>query len=95
MKIASPRCSLPHQTGVTERSIGDNDGDAADRIVQNVVIGHLHDGISARFQTDRDGHHHFLVGEVGIRRRNEAGGLDGIEHPFEIVLAHHEGRRRA
>ncbi len=76
MEFASPRCSLPHQTGVTERSIGDDDGDAADRVVQNVVIRHLHDGVSARFIPNGDGHHHFLVGEVRIRGRDEAGGLD-------------------
>src|SRR5208282_5202752 len=39
--------SRPHQTGVTERSIGDGDGHACNHVVEDMMIGHLADGISA------------------------------------------------
>jgi len=61
MELASSRCSLPHQTGVTERSIGDNDWDAGNGVVENVMVGHLEDGVGARFLSDAHCHHHFLV----------------------------------
>src|SRR6202034_4748593 len=39
--------SRPHQTGVTERSISDDDRHATNHIIENVMVGHLADGIGA------------------------------------------------
>ena len=40
--------SPPHQTGVTERSIGRHDGDAVHHVIDHVVVRHAADGIRAR-----------------------------------------------
>src|SRR5205807_4875419 len=40
MQYASVNCRLPHQTGVTERSISCTDWRAPDGVLDHVMIGH-------------------------------------------------------
>ncbi len=89
MEFPPSACSLPHQTGVTERSIRDDDWDAVYRVIENVMVGHLQDGISACLGTDPYRHHHFLVAELRFVGGNKSRGLDRIKHPFKIILPHH------
>ena len=92
MEFPSLRCSLPHQTGVTKCSISDDDGFTVHRVVENVVISHLEDGVGAGLRADPDCHDHFFVGEVSVGCGDKAGGSDGVEHPLKIVLSRHHGR---
>jgi hypothetical protein len=58
-------CSLKHQTGVTERSIGGNDGHPAKHVIHDMVIRNDADGIGAGNVTELDGNH--LLGAVEPR----------------------------
>ena len=58
---------LPHQTGVTERSISGDDRHRRRPCPARVVIGHLPDRIGRRLAVALDRHHHFGVGRE--RRR--------------------------
>src|SRR6266446_1446757 len=51
MKVKWPpvNCCLPHQTGVTERSISGHDRSAADHVMHQMVVGHLADRIGYGF----------------------------------------------
>src|SRR5208283_2397561 len=71
MQRPSLDCSRPHQTGVTKRSISDDDRLPPDGIVQNVMVSHLADGISARVLADGNGHDHFFGVELALRLREE------------------------
>jgi hypothetical protein len=48
MKVQHPPvdCCLPHQTGVTERSISGHDRRAANRVSNQMMIAHQPDRIS-------------------------------------------------
>lgn len=46
MKHASLYSCFPHQTGVTERSIGGNDRSASHRVLDQMVVGHQANWIS-------------------------------------------------
>ncbi len=81
--------SRPHQTGVTERSISDDDRHAADHIIENVMVSHLADGIGARIPAKADGHNHFLGVKLALGLRDELRARDGMKHPFEIIEARH------
>ena len=86
--------SRPHQTGVTKCSIGDRDRHACDDIVEDVMVGHLADGIGAGVAAEADGHDHFFGVELAVRLRQELRAGDGMEHPLEIVQASHDGGER-
>jgi hypothetical protein len=77
---------------VTERSISDSDGHASYDVVEDVMVGHLADGISAVVATEADGHDHFFRIDLALGLREELGTGGGMEHPFEIVEASHHGR---
>ena len=47
MQDSTVYASRPHQTGVTERSIGDGHRHATDHVIHDVVICHFADGISS------------------------------------------------
>ncbi len=65
MQHSAVHRSLPHQTGVTERSIRDSYRDAIDDIVKDVVIRHLADWISAGVAAETDGEqNHFHLCRV-------------------------------
>ncbi len=77
----------PHQTGVTERSIGADEGDAAEGVVDDVVVGEGADGVGTGGAVDGDGEE-FVVGfEGGLGGGLEGGSVDGVEHEFEDVDA--------
>ena len=70
----------PHQTGVTERSIGGGDGNAVHHVVNDVMVGDTSDGVcTGRFPgRDRD---HFLVAiQLRIARRPEGCLRYRVEH---------------
>src|SRR3712207_7296641 len=46
---------LPHQTGVTERSISGDDLHAPDPVLHQVVVGHLPDRVGRRLAVQLDG----------------------------------------
>ena len=94
MQDSSVDGSRPHQTGVTKCSIGDRDRHAADHIVEDVMVGHLADGIGAGVAAEADGHDHFFGVELALGLRQELRAGDGMEHPFEIVQASHDGGER-
>ena len=50
--------ALPHQTGVTERSIGCNDWRASDDVLDHVMISHEPHGISDSFAIVLNRQHH-------------------------------------
>ena len=52
MKLPSTYCRLPHQTGVTERSIGGDDWGAADNVLDQMVVGHESHRICDGFAVD-------------------------------------------
>ena len=60
MKVKYPplNCRLPHQTGVTECSISGHDRSAANRVLNDVMIGHQANRISHSFSIVRHGQHH-------------------------------------
>jgi hypothetical protein len=84
--------SRPHQTGVTERSIGDGDRYAANHIIEDVMVRHLADGIGVGVGAEADGHDHFFGVELALGLREELRTGDGMEHPFEVIEAGHDGR---
>src|SRR5258708_36566604 len=92
MQLASPRRSLPHQTGVTERSIGDGDRHLSHRVVQDVMVGHLHDWISPPFPPDSHRHHHFVISEVDGGSLEKPPAPDRLEHPSKVVMPSHYSR---
>jgi hypothetical protein len=58
----SPDCPLPHQTGVTERSIRGDDRFGGYRIIHDVVVRHFANWVRSRnsAQPDRDDHVVFI-----------------------------------
>ena len=56
--------SPPHQTGVTERSIGRHDRDAAHHVIDDVMVRHAADRIRARLPADSHGNH--LLGPIQL-----------------------------
>ena len=58
MQHASVNCCFPHQTGVTERSIGCTKWGAADRVLHEMVISHQSYRISNGLVVDLDREHH-------------------------------------
>src|SRR5258708_4893443 len=91
MKFSSVQGSLPHQTGVTERSITDGDGHACDHVIKHVMIGHLADGKGAGLVAQANREDHFFRVELAGGLREELRAGDGMEHPLEIVEARHDG----
>src|SRR5215475_5235995 len=81
----------PHETRMAECSIGDGDRHSTDNIIEDVMVGHLADGISARVGAIANGENHFLAIEFAGRLGFELRGVDGMEHPFEVVEARHHG----
>src|SRR6266853_4164361 len=53
MKVQQPPvyCRLPHQTGVTERSISSHDRSAAHNVSHEMMVGHLANRIGYRFSS--------------------------------------------
>src|SRR5690349_18437662 len=54
----SVHCCLPHQTGVTERSISSDDRCAPNDVLHHVMIGHEPHGISNCFAIVLNSEHH-------------------------------------
>lgn len=76
MEYASVYSCLPHQTGVTERSIGGNQRSATHRVLDQMVVGHqpnwISYGLSLVFDcqqhigiTDKICFAYFCIGRVG------------------------------
>ena len=65
MKLRAATCigRFPHQTGVTERSVGDKDGYAANRVLHHMVISNLTHRVGCGISVQLDGHHHITVGD--------------------------------
>src|SRR6202140_5224266 len=82
--------SRPHQTGVTERSIGDGHRDVRDDVVQYVVVGHFTDWISAGVGTVADGKNHLSLVELARGSGFELRSVHRMEHPLEIVETGHD-----
>jgi hypothetical protein len=70
---------------VTERSISGDDGDAANGVVDEVVVGEIANRVGAGFVAELDGEEHVIVIELRVRGRGEGGVVDGGEHELEIV----------
>ena len=75
----------PHQTGVTERSIGGYDGYVASCVVDEVMVGEGSDWVGARFAAKLDGEEHVIVIEIGVGGVGEGGLIDGSEHHFKLI----------
>src|SRR5207302_8344772 len=86
--------SSPHQTGVTKRSIGDGHRDAADDVVQYMVVGHFADRVAARVRAVVNRKNHLTLVELARGSRLELRTVYGTEHPLEVVHAGHDGRER-
>jgi len=52
MKLPSAYCRFPHQTGVTERSIGGDDRGAADNVLDQMMVSHESHRIGDGFAVD-------------------------------------------
>src|SRR5258706_11245121 len=78
--VAGP--SLPHQTGVTKRSIGAHQRNASKEVVHYMVVGHLGDGIRARLPIQTHSQNHVFVIQFGLRSRDHARRADGMKHPL-------------
>jgi hypothetical protein len=52
---------LPHQTGVTERSISRDNRRASHHVLRHMMISHQANRISDRFAVVRDAQHHVFV----------------------------------
>jgi len=76
---------------VTERSIGGHDGNAADHVVHDVMVGDYADGIGAGFSGDVDGHYHFRAVQFCIGSGDKVGPAHGMEHDFVDVDAREAG----
>ena len=61
VQLATIYFSFPHQTGVTERSIGRNYGDPAHRVMQNVMIGHLPERVSGGLAIEINSQHEVIT----------------------------------
>src|ERR1700730_6035568 len=83
--------SRPHQTGVTERSIGDCHRDSRDDVVQYMVVGHFTDGIGAGVGAIADGKNHFSLVELAGGGGFELRSVHGMEHPLEVIEPGHNG----
>ena len=67
-------------------------GTPADHIVEDVMVGHLADGIGARVAAEANGHDHFFRIELAFGLSQELRAGDGMEHPLEVVLTRHHRR---
>ena len=52
VQLPSAYCCFPHQTGVTERSIGGDDRSASDNVLDQMMVGHQAHRIRGRFAID-------------------------------------------
>src|SRR6476660_5667472 len=78
---------FPHQTGMAERSVGGDQGHASNRVLNNVVIGHLPDGISYCVPIYSQCHDHVLVtDEMFLSRARKAVLGQRLEYPLEVIL---------
>src|SRR3954463_13984899 len=88
VQYSSVDSCLPHQTGVTERSIGGTDGRAAHRVGHDVMIGHQPHRISNGFVVNLDRKHHILVtNKSGVGSFDIRAAAKRVEHPLEMILA--------
>ena len=68
---SSIHCRFPHQTGVTERSIGGHDRRPANRVLHHVMIAHEPDRIGYGLFADDDSQYSIIiVDEVRLSRFN-------------------------
>src|SRR4026208_1700376 len=86
-------CRLPHQTGVTERSISSDYRSASHHVMHQVMVSHLTDRIGHRLTIALHGHHNVSVGyEFSLARLCVVCVSKRIKHPFEMILPRKPGR---
>ena len=61
VKLPSVYCRLPHQTGVTERSISGDYRGASHHVLNQMMVGHLPYRICRRLAVALHGHHDVSV----------------------------------
>src|SRR6266542_553163 len=92
MKGTAVNCRLPHQTGVTERSIGGYDRGSTDDILHHVVIGHKANRIGCRFPVAFNRQQYVSIShKCGIARLGVRGVSEWIKHPLKMILARKPG----
>jgi len=87
MQLLSLEQGAPHQTGVTERSIGGNDWLSADRVMNDVVIPHQPNWICDCFAVDVHCKHHIgwlYIGRISGARKRWI--WQRMKHPFKMIL---------
>jgi|SRR5215471_1409544 len=93
MQVPPVHSSFPHQTGVTERSISSRDRHSTDDIIEDVVIGHRANRVSAGIGSDTNRYYHLRWIELGLADGFESCSGHWMKHPLEIVDARHDRRR--
>ena len=83
---------FPHQTGVTERSIGDYERSAADSVVDQVMVSQLANRIRNCFSLVFDHHYQIrVVYKSGVTYFDVGWVGERIEHPLKMVLSSEPG----
>src|SRR5215216_8023413 len=86
-QLATIYACVPHQTGVTQRSVGGDDWNAADLVLNYVMIGYLPYGISYCLAVYFN--RYYLVvtcNEARFACFYKSSFRQSIEHPFEMIL---------
>src|SRR5688500_8000399 len=92
VQLSSAYRRFPHQTGVTERSIGSNDRSTSDNVLNKMVVSHESHRISRSFAIDLNCQNNILrCHKCGLIYFCISGISEGIEHPFEMILAREPG----
>ena len=92
VKLPSVYRRLPHQTGVTERSISGDDGRASNRVLHQMMVSHLSNGICGSFAVAFNSHNNVIVAdECSLVRFYISRVGKWIKHPFKMVLSREPG----
>src|SRR4029434_6980535 len=93
VKLPSVYCRLPHQTGVTERSISGDYRGASHHVLHQMMVGHLAYRICRCLPVALHSHHDISVSyESSLTRLCISCVRKRIKHPFEMVLPREPGR---
>src|SRR4029077_7826309 len=88
-------CCLPHQTGVTKRSIRCRYWRSSDNVLEDMMVSHQAYRIGNRFAVVLDGEHHIIVAnEIHFARACEGRIRDRTKHPLEVILSSKPGRAK-
>ena len=87
MKRQPQPCNIsrPHQTGVTERSIGGDDGLTVNYVVDHVMVGNAANGIGPSLAADAHGDHLLRRIQLDVARGGECGMTVRVKHLFVDV----------